>query len=112
MSKEFFLYNDQTLLLQKGNTALHIAALAGQEEVVKLLVHCGADVNVRSQQGFTPLYMAAQENHHTLVTFLLSVGAKPSLATDVCDGAIMLFKNINIHNSLTNLNTIPILTLP
>ncbi len=50
---------------------------------MKLLVHCGADVNVRSQQGFTPLYMAAQENHHTLVTFLLSVGAKPTMATDV-----------------------------
>lgn len=34
--------------LQKGNTALHIAALAGQEKVVAELVHCGANVNAQS----------------------------------------------------------------
>lgn len=35
--------------LQKGNTALHIASLAGQEEIVKILVQHGAKVNVQSQ---------------------------------------------------------------
>lgn len=35
--------------LQKGNTALHIASLAGQREVVRLLVKRGADVNAQSQ---------------------------------------------------------------
>lgn len=35
--------------LQKGNTALHIASLAGQKEVVRLLVNRGADVNAQSQ---------------------------------------------------------------
>lgn len=34
---------------QKGNTALHIAALAGQAEVVKILVKRGADINGQSQ---------------------------------------------------------------
>jgi len=34
---------------QKGNTALHIASLAGQEEIVKILVQHGAKVNVQSQ---------------------------------------------------------------
>lgn len=34
--------------LQKGNTALHIAALAGQEKVVAELVHYGANVNAQS----------------------------------------------------------------
>ena len=45
---------------KKGNTALHIASLAGQGEVVKILVAHSASVNVQSQNGFTPLYMAAQ----------------------------------------------------
>jgi len=35
--------------LQKGNTALHIASLAGQEDVIKILVQNGAKVNVQSQ---------------------------------------------------------------
>ena len=56
---------------------------AGQEEVVKLLVANGAAVNVQSQNGFTPLYMAAQENHDNVVRFLLSNGANQSLATEV-----------------------------
>ena len=38
-----------TIFLQKGNTALHIASLAGQEEIVKILVQNGAKVNVQSQ---------------------------------------------------------------
>lgn len=34
--------------LKKGNTALHIAALAGQEKVVAELVNYGANVNAQS----------------------------------------------------------------
>lgn len=70
-------------MFQKGNTALHIASLAGQEEVVKVLIQLGANVNVQSQNGFTPLYMAAQENHDAVVSFLLASGANQSLATEV-----------------------------
>lgn len=36
-------------LKQKGNTALHIASLAGQAEVVRVLVKEGADINAQSQ---------------------------------------------------------------
>lgn len=36
-------------LIQKGNTALHIASLAGQAEVVRELVTNGANVNAQSQ---------------------------------------------------------------
>lgn len=67
---------------KKGNTALHIASLAGQEEVVKLLLQHNASVNAQSQNGFTPLYMAAQENHDSVVKLLLANGANQSLATE------------------------------
>uniref|UniRef100_A0A669DBR1 Ankyrin 3 n=1 Tax=Oreochromis niloticus TaxID=8128 RepID=A0A669DBR1_ORENI len=66
----------------KGNTALHIASLAGQTEVVKELVTNGANVNAQSQNGFTPLYMAAQENHLEVVRFLLENSASQSIATE------------------------------
>ena len=35
--------------LQKGNTALHIASLAGHEDIVKTLVDNGAQVNLQAQ---------------------------------------------------------------
>ena len=35
--------------VQKGNTALHIASLAGHEEIVKILVDNGAHVNLQAQ---------------------------------------------------------------
>lgn len=61
---------------------MHIASLAGQEDVVKLLLKHHASVNAQSQNGFTPLYMAAQENHDSVVKLLLASGANQSLATE------------------------------
>ena len=40
---------------------------SGQEAVVKVLLQAGAKVNGQSTNGFTPLYMAAQENHVDVV---------------------------------------------
>lgn len=68
---------------KKGNTALHIASLAGQKDIIHLLLQYNASVNVQSQNGFTPLYMAAQENHDECVNYLLAKGANPALATEV-----------------------------
>lgn len=56
---------------------------AGQHDVVVTLVEHGALVNVQSQNGFTPLYMAAQENHDRVVKYLLANGANQNLATEV-----------------------------
>ena len=73
---------DVNAATKKGNTALHIASLAGQYEVVELLVRHQANVDCRSQNGFTPLYMAAQENHVEIVKYLLVNNANQSLATE------------------------------
>lgn len=48
-SSGFVLLKSYFLSFQKGNTALHIASLAGQAEVVKVLVTNRANVNAQSQ---------------------------------------------------------------
>jgi ankyrin repeat protein len=60
------------LYFQKGNTAAHISALAGQEQIVTILVDHGANVNVQSLNGFTPLYMAAQVTNN-LIEITISI---------------------------------------
>lgn len=42
------------------------------------------NVFMSQQKGFSPLYMAAQENHLEVVKFLLENGANQSLPTEVC----------------------------
>jgi hypothetical protein len=42
----------------KGETALHGAALRGGDVLVQFLVDNGANVNVKTKQGFTPLDVA------------------------------------------------------
>lgn len=74
---------------------------AGQEEVVQLLVQRDASVNAQSQNGFTPLYMAAQENHDSVVKYLLSKGANQTLATEVCSETLFLF--FYFSNNITSL---------
>lgn len=49
---------------------------------MKVLILNGANVNAQSVSGFTPLYMAAQENHDKVVRHLLANGANQSLATE------------------------------
>jgi len=48
-----------------------------------VLVENNASINIQSHSGFTPLYMAAQENHCSIVELLLRNGANQLLVTEV-----------------------------
>jgi len=64
---------------EEGWQLLHSSAASGHEEVVKLLVEHGADVNIRTHggHGATPLYIAEHNNggFHPVVRYLKSLGA-------------------------------------
>jgi hypothetical protein len=45
-----------------GNTALHLAAQAGQDNVIPLLLKAGAWHKTKNQQGQTPIELARQQN--------------------------------------------------
>ena len=70
-----------------SRTAIHSAVEAGLEEIVKILLDNGADVNLsrsylRDSGNFvdhnTPLQAATYSNNHSLVRLLLSAGADPN----------------------------------
>ena len=58
-----------------GRTALHLAALGGQEAVVQLLVETGADIEAKDKYEKTALYLAAQCGHEAVVRLLMEMGA-------------------------------------
>jgi len=60
------------------------------------------------QTGFTPLYMAAQENHVPVVKYLLDRAANPALATEVLALLAMIITAPTIHTTYTCLTKHPV----
>jgi len=60
-----------------GRTPLHFAAINGKEEVVELLLACGANPDGQDQNGLTALHVASTRE---VVDRLLDAGADPDLA--------------------------------
>jgi ankyrin repeat protein len=57
-----------------GLTAIYKACADGSLDIATVLVDAGADVNLKSPQGFAPLFAAIQNNHKPVVEYLLSKG--------------------------------------
>jgi len=70
--------NDQT---SNGHRVLQLSVKAGLEEIVKLLVTFGADIDTKDKSGLTPFQIAVMQENKVLADFFLSKGAKqqPSL---------------------------------
>ena len=77
-----FLKQDPKLINARdngGKTALHWAALYGQEKVMELLLAEKADVNSLDEDGFTPLHWAATFDQSEAVKVLLANKADMNL---------------------------------
>jgi len=72
-----------------GRTALHIAADAGQKEVIKFLMRAGAKHEVCSNSGQTPLFYAAVAGHVDAVRVFVDAGANLKARDDF--GASILY---------------------
>jgi len=59
----------------KHETALHLAARSGFEEIVKLLLDAGANREVRNDHGETPLHVAAADGNRAIMRLLLDARA-------------------------------------
>ncbi len=69
-------------------SALHYAVFAGHEQLSRLLVDRGADINARSPNGSSVLMMAAREGHQSLARLLLERGADPDATNEHGDDAL------------------------
>jgi ankyrin repeat protein len=66
-----------------GWTALHYAALIGNDDIVRMLLEASAYIDAESPNGTTPLMMAAGAGRVTTVKLLLDEGADASLKNGV-----------------------------
>ncbi|KAI0324960.1 ankyrin, partial [Cubamyces sp. BRFM 1775] len=62
----------------EGKTALHVAALKGNEELVRMLCDLGADFDLADNEGNTPLHYASAWGHVTVVQLLIERGCQYS----------------------------------
>ncbi len=57
-----------------GLTALYVACSNGSLDIAKVLVDAGANVNLKTTAGFSPLYVAVVQKHQPVVEYLLTKG--------------------------------------
>ena len=84
MSLEEELLIDPSAIHQRdpqGRTALHWAAVRGDELSTGALLSYGADPNVIDKNGMTPVYLAANESRTVCVRLLLEQVADPDPAS-------------------------------
>ncbi|XP_061095759.1 ankyrin repeat domain-containing protein 12-like isoform X2 [Conger conger] len=61
---------------ERGETALHLAAIRGDVKQVEELISLGADANVKDFAGWTPLHEACNLGHYDVAKVLISTGAE------------------------------------
>jgi len=84
----------------EGLNALHIAARYGNIDVASILLAHGADVNAISSFGNTPLHECAWRRDATMVSLLLSKGAKTDIQNEIHNTA---WSTAAIHDNIAML---------
>ena len=65
-----------------GDTPLHVAAIYGRPEAIKLLLGAGADINITNNNGETSLLWAAGNNKTEAMKLLIEAGANLNIANN------------------------------
>jgi hypothetical protein len=79
------LNSQDTTEYGNGWTPLHYACYKGHDHIVNELLSHGARVNIHNDDGFTPLFYAAQQHFPGICLALLDAGADPSVCGVVSD---------------------------
>eukprot|EP01041_Mallomonas_annulata_P004239 gene4239-8433_t len=71
-----------TFLKQYGSSALGGAAFFGKTEIIEYLLRRGADISIKSKNGYTSLMGAACCDHYEAVSLLIDFGAPINTANN------------------------------
>ncbi|ESO11774.1 hypothetical protein HELRODRAFT_166816 [Helobdella robusta] len=66
------------------HTALHIGAQLGHQDILKLLVSHGSDLNAQSTNYLTPLHLCSREGNLMVAEILLTSGAIKDASSKGC----------------------------
>ena len=86
----------------RGDTALHWAALNGHKDVVVLLLANKAELDAKDISGDTALHWAAQQGHKDVVELLLANKAEVD-AKDICGDTALHWAALNGHKEVGEL---------
>ncbi|KAF4990445.1 hypothetical protein FDECE_14386 [Fusarium decemcellulare] len=82
---------------------LHLSAVGGHTEVFRVLVEEGkADISAKSDQDFTPTYLAAVFGNHKALELLLNLGGDPNMAEDNFERCIRLLLDHGAHPDMAS----------
>lgn len=97
--RELIAYGANVNVLDTGydSTALDEAVSRGNEEMVRILLQAGADVNLKNKRGQTAILYLSEDSTAEILRELLDAGAKVSDRDD--DGATPLIKTAAVDNA-------------
>ena len=106
----YFLIEKDHNVNKDHGAPLRSAAEHGNMHAVKHLINFGADVNMKSTTGVTPLLLACKGNHLDIVDILLKYAANVNVETDKKEtplSASCTSRNLQIVTSLLSNSPIP-----
>lgn len=83
---------------RSGWTPLHYAAGNGHQEIVEYLLEHSAYIDAASENGTTPLMLAARQMKPTIARLLVAEGADPTLRNDAGLDAAAYFERLGETN--------------
>ena len=88
---------------KNGNTYLHLAVIAQQKEIIKILLEKGIDINKQNKEGNTALHLAYWINNKPIINILIENGIDTKIVNKENKLAENLIgKNRKLNSSLNN----------
>lgn len=76
---------DINSLYPPGSSALHQACVLGNLQIIKLLIQCGADIEIKTWSGLSAVKVATLFGHFDVAQYLIETGAS---SRDIQDGFV------------------------